>query len=148
MDRLREDFAALLAVRGEVLRVLEEARTAKLVSNKAAETPVSLSHSAGEAMETSSLPRYEAALPELFGVALVVLSDSPDGARGGEPAYRVAVSPAPGLKCERCWRFTEDVGAEEQYPTVCVRCAEALRAIGFMPYPVSAAEPTALGSHR
>jgi len=38
------------------------------------------------------------------------------------------------LKCERCWRYTSDVGQEAKYPTVCLRCAEALAAINFAPY--------------
>jgi isoleucyl-tRNA synthetase len=37
-------------------------------------------------------------------------------------------------KCERCWRYTEDVGRECNYPTVCLRCADALSALHFPPY--------------
>jgi isoleucyl-tRNA synthetase len=46
----------------------------------------------------------------------------------------VEVSAATGTKCERCWRYTEDVGRESNYPTVCLRCAEALTASQFPPY--------------
>jgi isoleucyl-tRNA synthetase len=38
------------------------------------------------------------------------------------------------IKCDRCWRFTDDVGNDANYPTVCLRCAEALDAIDFSPY--------------
>jgi isoleucyl-tRNA synthetase len=44
---------------------------------------------------------------------------------------------ARGTKCERCWRYTEDVGDQEKYPTVCLRCADALQAINYPPYTAS-----------
>jgi isoleucyl-tRNA synthetase len=40
-------------------------------------------------------------------------------------------------KCDRCWRHVPDVGQQEKYPTVCLRCAEALDAIDFPPYPTA-----------
>ena len=47
---------------------------------------------------------------------------------------RVTTSVADGVKCERCWNYTADVGQDARYPTVCLRCAEALDAIDFPPY--------------
>jgi isoleucyl-tRNA synthetase len=47
---------------------------------------------------------------------------------------RVVPSQAVGTKCDRCWRHVPDVGQQEKYPTVCLRCAEALDAIDFPPY--------------
>jgi isoleucyl-tRNA synthetase len=44
---------------------------------------------------------------------------------------------ADGHKCDRCWRYTDDVGQEQKYPTVCLRCAQALDAIDFPPYPAT-----------
>jgi isoleucyl-tRNA synthetase len=48
-------------------------------------------------------------------------------------------------KCDRCWRYVPDVGDNPDYPTVCLRCAEALNAIDFPPYakPVAPTEATA-----
>jgi len=40
---------------------------------------------------------------------------------GGELA--VAVEPAKGEKCERCWKFHIKVGANADHPTLCPRCA-------------------------
>jgi len=31
-------------------------------------------------------------------------------------------------KCERCWKYTRDVGADPALPAVCAPCAEAVRA--------------------
>ena len=39
--------------------------------------------------------------------------------------------PAKGTRCERCWRYTDDVGQDEREPRVCLRCAGALEAIGY-----------------
>jgi len=52
-------------------------------------------------------------------------------------AFYVQAKPAKGSKCERCWRFTEDVGNDARYPSVCLRCSDALEAINFPPYPAT-----------
>ena len=38
-------------------------------------------------------------------------------------ALSVKVAKAAGVKCERCWHYTEDVGSEARYPGACRRCA-------------------------
>jgi isoleucyl-tRNA synthetase len=38
----------------------------------------------------------------------------------------LAASPAPGAKCERCWRVLEEVGAQPGHPALCARCADAV----------------------
>ncbi|MCK5519203.1 MAG: hypothetical protein KAI61_07295 [Alphaproteobacteria bacterium] len=35
----------------------------------------------------------------------------------------MVVEKAAGTKCERCWKYTTDIGSVEQHPTVCARCA-------------------------
>ena len=65
---------------------------------------------------------------ELLGVSNVTIQEE------DRPNIRLEVLPASGTKCERCWRYTSDVGQEAKYPTVCLRCAEALAAIDFAPY--------------
>ncbi len=51
-----------------------------------------------------------------------------------EPLWAVRVVSADSTRCERCWRYVPDVAADPRYPTVCLRCAEALEAIGYPPY--------------
>ena len=41
------------------------------------------------------------------------------GAESGFAGWRIAVSPAPGVKCPRCWKLNED-GLEDG---LCRRCA-------------------------
>jgi isoleucyl-tRNA synthetase len=136
VEQLERDWDQLLTLRDEVLKVLEEARTAKSISNKPAETQIVL----GWLNTVAELPnpvfeQYKSVLPELFGVAQVEISDAviTEG-EVSKGAFYVQAKPAAGTKCDRCWRFTTDVGEETKYPTVCLRCAEALGVIGFAPY--------------
>jgi isoleucyl-tRNA synthetase len=148
MQQLEQDWDHLLTLRDEVLKVLEEARTAKTISNKPSETQIVLGWLNTLAEKPNPVfEQYKSILPELFGVAQVEISNAivteGEVAKG---AFYVQAKPAAGSKCERCWRFTEDVGNEANYPTVCLRCAEALEAIHFPPYeaPLSnATEPQA-----
>jgi isoleucyl-tRNA synthetase len=41
--------------------------------------------------------------------------------------FKVTVEKAEGVKCERCWKYSTDVGSDSKYPTVCAACAAALR---------------------
>ncbi|MDD2420974.1 MAG: isoleucine--tRNA ligase [Heliobacteriaceae bacterium] len=38
----------------------------------------------------------------------------------------VEVQKAPGAKCERCWNYREEIGADPHHPGVCPRCATVL----------------------
>jgi isoleucyl-tRNA synthetase len=41
----------------------------------------------------------------------------------------VHVARAAGVKCERCWKYTTDVGSVVELPTVCGPCAAAVAEI-------------------
>jgi isoleucyl-tRNA synthetase len=45
------------------------------------------------------------------------------------PGLAVRVEAAAGEKCERCWNYTTDVGASEEWPSICARCAGHVKAI-------------------
>ncbi|MBV9406887.1 MAG: hypothetical protein JO211_16180, partial [Acidobacteriaceae bacterium] len=38
----------------------------------------------------------------------------------------VEVQRARGDKCERCWKYTLDVGSNPEFPAVCAACASVL----------------------
>ena len=118
------------------MKVLEEERTAKNISNKSSETQIVLGWLNSIAERPNPVfEKYKGVLPELFGVSQVEIADAV--ITEGEIAkgtFYVQAKPAEGSKCERCWRFTTDVGNEAKYPTVCLRCAEALASIGFASY--------------
>jgi isoleucyl-tRNA synthetase len=142
--QLEEDWNQLLVLRDEVLKVLEEARTAKTVSNKPSETQIVLGWLNSIAEQPNPVfEQYKNILPELFGVAQVEVSNATvTEGQVSKGAFFAQAKPAAGTKCERCWRFTLDVGDEKEYPTVCLRCAEALEAIGFAPYAAPASIAT------
>ena len=54
----------------------------------------------------------------MFIVSKVELAQGP---------FAVEVARAPGTKCQRCWVYAEDVGADPAHPPVCGKCAAALR---------------------
>ena len=142
--QLEEDWDHLLTLRDEVLKGLEEARTAKTISNKPSETQIVLGWLNTIAEQPNPVfEQYKSILPELFGVAQVEISNAivTEG-EVSKGAFYVQAKPAAGSKCERCWRFTTDVGGEANYPTVCLRCADALEAIHFPPYDAPLSTPT------
>ncbi len=110
------DWDKLSEIRDQVLKALDAAREDKVIG-ASLEASVAL-EAAGETL--ALLTRYEAELPGLFIVSVVTL------ANGSEP-LTIRVDRARGDKCERCWKYTLDVGSDSGYPTVCASCAKTLR---------------------
>ncbi|MFN0024323.1 MAG: isoleucine--tRNA ligase [Parvularculaceae bacterium] len=62
--------------------------------------------------------------------------------QGEGPAGAFRLDDAPGVavearvsahaKCQRCWRYTDDVGAATAHPHACARCADAVDALGLV----------------
>ncbi len=74
------------------------------------------------------------ALAEFFNVSEVVIR-SPRGVnKEGAPARPAVVAlPATGVKCARCWRYTQDTADYGAWQNVCARCRGALEEMGFTP---------------
>jgi isoleucyl-tRNA synthetase len=45
-------------------------------------------------------------------------------------ALSLAVTPSTAPKCERCWHYRDDVGADPAHPTICGRCTRNLYGAG------------------
>ena len=122
------DWYSLLQRRTDVLSRLENLREKKIIG-KSLEAVVTLY--IGET-EKNLEKRYAVSLPELFNVSevdlLAVTHSDPDYLQNH------AVERSSHSKCDRCWRHVPDVSNDTRYPTVCLRCAEALDAIDFPPY--------------
>ncbi len=118
------EWATLRAVREEVLKALEEARTAKLIGT-GLEAQVKL-NVAQPALDV--LTRHAEQLRYLFIVSHVTVE--PGESANGASGVKVQVSRADGKKCERCWNFSTRVGEDADFPTVCERCAPVLKEIG------------------
>jgi isoleucyl-tRNA synthetase len=113
-----ENWDRLIEVRADVLKSLETARQEKFIGAPL-EAKVRLSID-GDLYPL--LEEYARDLPALFIVSQVDLSR-------GEGDVDVHIDRAEGRKCERCWKYTNDVGSHPDLPTVCAACARAVEEI-------------------
>jgi isoleucyl-tRNA synthetase len=113
-----QNWEKLLAVREQVLLALEPVRQAKTInSNLEARIELAAADDVAPLLRT-----YQTWLPALFIVSQVELAA---GASSGAP-LAVTVHRAAGAKCERCWNYSPQVGANADYPTCCERCVPVL----------------------
>jgi isoleucyl-tRNA synthetase len=124
---LTKDWEHLLELRTAVLAKLESLRAQKIIG-KSLEAIVTLHVTESD----GRLRKYATSLPELFNVSevdfLTVTHNDSDY------LSNLSVERSEQPKCERCWRSVPDVGQQANFPTVCLRCAEALDAIDFPAY--------------
>jgi isoleucyl-tRNA synthetase len=116
----KQDWAALLAIREEVMKALDTARNEKMIG-KPLEAQLVIT-AADPAY--SLLARYREQLRYLFIVSAVQLTQ---GSGNGTGSVHVEVKKADGSKCERCWNYSTRVGEDAAYPTVCERCSAVLK---------------------
>jgi isoleucyl-tRNA synthetase len=117
------EWASLLGVRDEALKVLEVARADKQIGG-GLEAQL---HIAAPEPLYALLDRHRDQLRYLFIVSDVALEKA--AASNGDAGVQVTVSKAPGAKCERCWNYSTHVGEDVMYPTVCERCSVVLAEI-------------------
>lgn len=111
------NWERLMEVREHVLKSLEAARQDKFIGAPL-EARVHLKAN-GELYPL--LERYAAELPALFIVSQVSLEGHSD-----QTQLSIHVDRAQGKKCERCWKYTFDVGSHPDFPSVCENCAAAV----------------------
>jgi isoleucyl-tRNA synthetase len=107
----------LIPVRDQVLKSLEGARADKRIG-KSLEAGVVLT--AGPDLYPL-LNEYAADLPAVFIVSQVEVL------RGASDGVSIEIQRAQGAKCERCWKYTLDVGSNPEFPTLCAACSDALK---------------------
>jgi len=112
---LASDLDVLLDVRGAVTQALEKEREEGRIG-KSLEAAIRID--AGPDHEV--LARHADLLPDLFIVSGVDLHEGGDG-------LAVTVRRADGSRCERCWKYTHDVGEDGDHPTLCARCASVVK---------------------
>jgi len=100
-----------------VLRALELARQNKLIG---APLDARVSMTAGDDLYPL-LGRYLNELPGLLIVSQVDLE------HGDDTQFVAKIERAQGQKCERCWKYTTDVGRSAEFPTLCAPCVEAVQ---------------------
>jgi isoleucyl-tRNA synthetase len=124
-DGERQVFELLLAVRGEVTKAIEPMRKAGDIGHSL-ETHVALYV---EDRLSSFMQSHlgDEGLKEFFIVSRVVVKkydEAPDEALGAEVSepVKILVGKAAGAKCQRCWRYDEQLGSDGAHPEICPRC--------------------------
>ncbi len=109
-----QEMARLLEIRARISQAVEKIQKAGEIGS-ALEAHVVLT---APPSEMALLDSRRTELEELF-----ILSDL-EVVAGAEAG--VEVSKTPSLRCERCWRHREEVGASPAHETLCARCEEAV----------------------
>ncbi len=121
---LEERWDRIIAVRGEVAKVLEALRRDKKIGHSL-DAEVTL-YAVPELYEF--LNKYQKDLAFIFIVSSVKLSkesEAPADAYTSDivKGLRVTAGQAKGMKCGRCWMYSESVGTVKEHPGICSRCA-------------------------
>ncbi len=112
------------ALRDDVQKALELSRKEKVIG-KSLEASVTL-YCGGELYDF--VKSVEEELKTVFIVSHVDVIKGGEGAIQGEvEGFSVTVGKAGGQKCERCWVYSDTVGADPEHPTLCARCAAIVR---------------------
>jgi isoleucyl-tRNA synthetase len=111
-------WTAIMDVRDAVLKRLESSRErAEIGSSLQAEIAI-----------TAPAPVYEALSSIGDDLRFVMITSSATVRRGD--ALDIQVMPSAHVKCERCWHYRADVGADPTHSTLCGRCVANLYGSG------------------
>jgi isoleucyl-tRNA synthetase len=116
LKRWDEREMGILFIRSEVQRALEEKRNEKLIG-ASLEARVTLMVGPNR---YELLKHIEDQLPAIFIVSQVELREGVNG------ELEIKVEHAKGLKCERCWNWSETVGQDPRFPTLDARCVRQI----------------------
>jgi isoleucyl-tRNA synthetase len=118
---LAADWQVITAWRAKVNKQLEESRTAGLIGSAlAAEVDVHVTRE-----DYEELARLGDDLRFVF-----ITSRATAHRVATETEQRIVVTPSAHAKCERCWHYRADVGADAQHATLCGRCVSNLYGSG------------------
>src|SRR3989339_984342 len=110
----KEEWEKLFEIREKVYKKIEEARSEKKIASSVSAMVLILAKD----KELKLLLSYKKTLEIFFIVSKVEIK---------EGDFDVAISPAPGEKCERCWQVKESVGQNNEHATLCERCVETVK---------------------
>ncbi|MBN9428696.1 MAG: isoleucine--tRNA ligase [Burkholderiales bacterium] len=116
-EALRAKWSTIRRVRGEVLKKLEEVRTAGGIgSSLQAEVELRMGGDAYDAL---------ASLDDDLRLVLITSQARLSRAASADDEA-IIVTPSTQPKCERCWHYRADVGRDAAHPTICGRCVDNL----------------------
>lgn len=125
---LEEKWSKLMAIRDEILKALEMARSAKLIRS-------SLEAGIEIYADPDAIAFISDNLEQIRVLSIVshirLVDETPEGGNFIHKSTEfdglvVKVEKAPGRKCERCWTYRISVGENAAHPTICDRCVANL----------------------
>ncbi len=128
---LEEKWDKILKIRKDVLKALEIKRGEGYIGNSL-EAQVNIYTENKEVYDY--LRSFKEQLETIFIVSKTEVifgeAEKPlpsDAFPGVEfPSISLWITRAPGKKCERCWGYSESVGKDQKYPTICEKCAKVM----------------------
>ena len=125
-EELGKKWETLIAAKGEMSKAIEIARQKKVVGHSLdscvnVHAPEKLQAFLGEYLDTMK------SLLIVSQVNLVPADQVSDPYESTEfEGLKIEVSKARGMKCDRCWNYSETVGENADHPTICARCVKNL----------------------
>ena len=134
-QRLADKWDRIFKERSEVLKALEQARSAGIIGHSL-DAKVVFEPRNGD---QSSILRQLVENDQIRLQDLLIVSQAniapASGSAAEVSAYDatllncwIVVNKADGAKCERCWKYDTEVGKDPMHPSVCGRCTKVLRA--------------------
>lgn len=136
---LAESWSKLRQVRAEVNKVMEAARSGKMIGSSLDSKVLLYTSDEGLRKQLEALNPSESlgnqrvdALRYLFLASQVELVNDTNAIASAEynsqtEMISVGVVKAEGEKCDRCWNYSTLVGSFPEDPTICERCESALK---------------------
>ncbi len=121
-DALKPKWQRLRDLRALVLQRIEEQRAqGKIGSSLQADITITVPANKQEHWEAEDYQLLTELRDDLKFVMITSAATVKQGSEGN-----ILVQPSPHPKCERCWHYRADVGAQPEHPSLCGRCVSNL----------------------
>jgi len=122
-EELATKWEKIMKLRGTINKKLEEARVEKIIGHSLNAEVVIYAKEEEKAFINEYAKEWESIL---IVSKVTILEEEKEGMTEleGNANILVKVEKAPGEKCERCWKYSETVGENEEHPTLCARCSK------------------------
>lgn len=129
-EALEAKWEKIIKIRDEIAKALEAARREKVIGH-------SLDAHVVVFADEELLKFLSPLVSELATILIVSRAELIDAADAPEKVFssgevqglKVGVSQAAGVKCERCWTYSEETGVDNDYPAVCPRCLKVVKSL-------------------
>ncbi|HDI0163105.1 TPA: isoleucine--tRNA ligase [Staphylococcus aureus] len=123
---LLDKWRTFMNLRDDVNRALETARNEKVIG-KSLEAKVTIA--SNDKFNASEFLTSFDALHQLFIVSQVKVVDKLDDQATAYEHGDIVIEHADGEKCERCWNYSEDLGAVDGLTHLCPRCQQVVKSL-------------------